>query len=206
MAWPDLANFCRFPTGPAQTLNLECLADRRETKAGSHFADSGIDLGIVELRDRPAGATNKELTAVGDTRIGTTNKCVERIKPVDELCFNEKLQRPVDGRRCCFVVALVETVEDVVGSYWPVAVPDELQYTPPLRSKSQASVLADLFRSLNCLLHTMPVIVFLAGKTIDGRIVAHLNCSQINPERDCTAHSPVEKSHSRLAQARYSVQ
>ena len=91
--------------------------------------DQAIDVGVIKLGYRSAFPANQKLTGVGPSGIRAADIRIDRIQPVYQIGFDQKIQRPIDCRwRRLFTIA-VDSIEDIVGADWLVAVPDEFKNT-----------------------------------------------------------------------------
>lgn len=86
-------------TIPAKPLNLNHLTNCCEAEHRCLFTDEGVDLGIVQLGNGAALATDQELSRMGTAGVTTTYKGIERIQAVHQVCFNQEFEGPVDRWR-----------------------------------------------------------------------------------------------------------
>lgn len=62
---------------PTKSLDLYHLANRREAERAGLFADQRVYIGIIELSNRAALATDQELSGVGAARVRATDESVQ---------------------------------------------------------------------------------------------------------------------------------
>jgi len=161
----------------ADAFNFERLAQGCEAESGCSLPNHFVDVAIIEFRDRPAFPANQKLTRMWIARIGTTDKRIERIQAVDEVCLDQEIQRPVDCRRRDLPTSAIEAVQDIVGTDRLVAGPDQLQYPPALLCEAKSSLAADLYGRRNGFRYAMLVIVLFTGKLFAGIRPDHVLCS-----------------------------
>ncbi len=94
--------------------------------------------------------------------VRTANESVQGVKAVNEIRFNQKIQRAINCRRRSLLPVLAQTVENLIRAYRLVAVPDQLKDSFSLSSESQAAFSADSFRILDRLLDTIFVVVLIS--------------------------------------------
>lgn len=76
-----------------------------------------------------------------------------------QVCLNQEAKRPVDGRGCSFLPILFQTVEDVVRTNGPMAVPDQPQNLLAQFRKTQATLATQHFCFCQCVRYATVVIV-----------------------------------------------
>ena len=76
-----------------------------------------------------------------------------------ETGFNEKAKRPVNCWRRGFSALLAQARENLIGSDRHMALPNQLQDTPPQGRESQTAFTTQLFSRRHCGLNAVRVIV-----------------------------------------------
>ena len=99
-------------------------------------------------------------------RIRAADKCVKRIKPVNQVGFDQKFQCPINCWWRRFVPILIQAVQDVVCADRLMTVPDQLEDSFPLSGESQATLPANSLGILHRLLDTSFVVMFVGGKSV----------------------------------------
>lgn len=94
--------------------------------------------------------------------IRTANECVQGVKAVHKIRFNQKIQRAINCRWRSVPAFLAQAVENLIRAYRLVAVPDQLEDSFSLGSKSQTAFAADSLRILDRLLDTIFVVVLIS--------------------------------------------
>jgi len=97
---------------------------------------------------------------------------------VDQICLDEKIKGPVHRGRRGLLTFAIDAIQNVVGSDWLVAVPNELQDTTPYTRKSQAPITTQTFGGFDRRRDTMPMIVLRRRETNRQIAAGH--------RRDCT--------------------
>jgi hypothetical protein len=144
-----------------------------EPLPGRPSLNQSTNLLIVELGYRPAGSADQKLTCMRNIRIGAADKCIKRIKPVNQVGFDQKFQRPINCWWRRFVPVLIQTVQDVVRADRLMTVPDQLEDSFPLSGESQATLPANSLGILHRLLDTSFVVVFISGNSAAWYGIAH---------------------------------
>ena len=131
------------------------------------------DIAVVKFRHGPAIPANEEMPGMRDVRIGAADERVQGVKPVHQVCFDQKFQRPINGGWCGFLPILIEPVKNVVSANRLMAAPDQSEYPLPLSRKSQAALLANSLRILHGLFDTTIMIVFAGRRKSDWQHFCH---------------------------------
>lgn len=92
---------------------------------------------------------------------------------MDEVRFDQELERPIDRRRRSSSPFAVEAIQNLIGSRRLVAIPDQLENTSPQPSQAEPPRTANVFRLLKCGLHTVFVVVVSRWKMNCGRSTSH---------------------------------
>ncbi len=149
-----------------QSLNLEHLMDRRKSEIGYLLLDQIINVGVIQLGDRPALPANEKLSAVRAARIGAADVRIDRIEPMDQICLDKKIQGPVNRWWRRLFSFAIDAVQNIVRADRLVAVPDEFQDTAAYSRESQSpSTTQSLCRVDRCR-DTMPMIMLFRWKAI----------------------------------------
>jgi hypothetical protein len=114
-----------------KTLYFDHLPDGGESQDGSLLSDQSVYIGIVKFRDRPTLTANQELSRMRPPRVTASNKSVQGIQAVHQVCLDQELEGPVHSWRRCSASLSIEAIEDLICTCRLVAVPDQLEYPAP---------------------------------------------------------------------------
>jgi hypothetical protein len=140
--------------------------------------DQFVDVSVVELGDRAAFPAYEKLARVGVSRVRAADECIDRIQAMNQIRFDEKVQRAINCRRRRFFPLIVDALQNIVGTDRRMTIPDELQDAAAYARKSQSLPPAQTLGSLDSGRNTVPVVVLCRRKTIGVIRGAH--------RRDCT--------------------
>ena len=90
-----------------------------------------------------------------------------------EVCFDEELKRPVNGRWRSPSTFTIEAIQDLIGSGRLVAAPDQLKNAASQPCQAEPPGTADVFCPLQCGLDTILVVVMRRRKADCGRYTVH---------------------------------
>jgi hypothetical protein len=144
-----------------------------ESLPGSAPLNQSTNFMIVEFRYGPAGSTDQKLARVRNIRIRATDKCVKRIKPVNQVGFDQEIKCPINGRWRSFVPVLIQAIQNVVRANRLMAVPNQFENSFSLRRESQAALPANSLGIPYRLLDTAVVVVFVIGRFAGWQGFAH---------------------------------
>lgn len=119
-----------------------------ETLLGGLIADGPLDGPAVQFVDPAAGAADQELPVVVTLRLDAADEHVARGQPMNQPLFEQKVQRPVDRRRCAATPVGAQHVENRVGTQRLVVVEDDFQHSATQGSQSAAARFAQVFGRL----------------------------------------------------------
>lgn len=139
--------------------------DCREPQARDLLFYQLIDIGIVELGDGSAFSADQKLPRVGASGVGATDVGVYGIQAMDQIGFNQEIERPIDRRRRRFFTFKIEAVQNIVRACRLVTVPYELENTTAYLRESQSLFAAQFPCSLECRRDTGVVVVLRRRKT-----------------------------------------
>jgi len=137
-----------------------------ESLFGRTGFNQGTDFPIIQLGYGPARSTDQKLTCVRNIGIRAADKSVQRIKPVNQVGFDQEFERPINRWWCRFVTISVQALKNLVRANRLVTIPDQFENPFPLSGKSETPLLADSLRVLHRLLDATFVVVLIDRKSV----------------------------------------
>jgi hypothetical protein len=147
------------PTVAAQSFDLHHLADGGEAVLRRFLADQATDFAVIQLSDRAATAANQELPYVGAARIPAADECIERVEPMHQVGFDQKLECAVHRGRRCFPALPVQPLENLIRANRPMARPYELENRAPDACEPKLAPTTRPLGSLECLGYAIAVVM-----------------------------------------------
>jgi len=150
----------------AQAVDFEHLAVRVKILLLGGLAQLPAEAGVVQLDDRLAFIADQELALMRFGGVEATDEGAERLEPVNEVVFEQKIERPVDRRRRRVGLLGLELIEQIVGLDRPVGFEHQLEHPPPRRRQTQPALTTTLLNLTNDStgIHT-GILSGLSGKT-----------------------------------------
>jgi hypothetical protein len=156
-----------------KTLYLDHLPDSGESQDGGLLSDQSVDIGIVKFCDRPTLAANQELSGMRTSRVTASNKSVQGIQAMHQICLDQELECPVHSWRCGSAPLSIEAIKDLICPCRLVAVPDQLEYPASQPRQAQPAGTAHEFSVFERRLDTIVVVVVRRGKANCGGYTVH---------------------------------
>lgn len=85
---------------------------------------------------------------------------IQALDSMNESLFKQEIQRPIDGGRLRCVVQRSDLIEQIVGFYGFMAIPDQLEYLVTDRCQLRAALKTKLFGGGNGATDALIVVVF----------------------------------------------
>lgn len=150
---------------PADASELQGLAVHAELgQAGGFF--HGLDEGAVirQLFGIAAAFTEQKIPGVRDTGVRAADKGIARGNAVHQLLLEQEFQGTVDRGRRRLVAFGGQVVQQLIGTEWFMAVPDQLQHAPAQGREPGAAGLAEAVGRSECVVNAMAVVVGMEGR------------------------------------------